>query len=331
MIEILPLSKENFNDLIFLLNQRGETPINYYKWKYLDQPYDFYPLGFIAYDLSQPIGCIGNINRIFVDERGKEHNSTWFADWYVSEKGRGRGIGELLIKSIYDLSEFGCGIPGPEKAQIIASKAGYSQMNYLRELKIILNPFDYAFIAKADSNILYKLSYGIYLWAINSKMFGSETDDLLFSKFTSTNSENKLADLTIPDGVPHFKRDVKFLNWIERSPIIDGKKINWWYVQGHDIFAFGLVEEDRQNGYSVAKVFEAIPFYNGNTTLKKVSAILNANGVDLIKYIIIDTRQRRKSIRQTNLPFFVRNSKHFQNLHLSMLDKESSWINLRFK
>ena len=45
--------------LIFFCEINEENDENYFKWKYLSQPYFERPNGFIAYKNDSPIGCIG--------------------------------------------------------------------------------------------------------------------------------------------------------------------------------------------------------------------------------------------------------------------------------
>lgn len=329
MIEVHPLSKNNFNDFILLLQQRGEAPSEYYEWKYLQQPYDFFPTGFIAYDSKKPVGCIGNINRIFVDRSGNEHKATWFADWFVSKAFRGRGIGELLMKSIYDLSDYGCGIPGPAKAQKTAQQAGYLPISLLSEKIFVLNPFTYGYKIKSNNFFFIKLSYGIYLWvrlATFKKTLGGNFN-LIFSKPESP--EFQVAYNHFLKEVPHFKRDVKFLNWITGIPFSKGNS-TWWYVNNLNLFTFGTVET-QTNGLRVAKIFECFSNSSQVDVLGSVLGVLYNCGIDVVKLVGSKITNEEQNATRLNLPFHVSNLKYYHGAYLSILDKESSWINLQFQ
>ena len=56
MLEIKELSMQNFSHFLNLLLKRGEAPEDFYQWKYLHQPINNFPTGFIAYFDSVPLG-----------------------------------------------------------------------------------------------------------------------------------------------------------------------------------------------------------------------------------------------------------------------------------
>src|SRR6266487_3327399 len=156
MLLIKELNEGNFVDFLELLKQRGEAPEDYYRWKYLTQVMDYYPTGFVAYIGNEPVGCIGNINRTYVDADGNEYPATMFADWYITELARGKGIGVSLMKQVAFLSPFGFGIPGPANAQVVAKKAGYIPQTGYYEVSIPCLPFKFGF-RKYKGNSLISL------------------------------------------------------------------------------------------------------------------------------------------------------------------------------
>ena len=133
------LDSHNFKDFFYLLKKRGEKDKSYFRWKYLSQPYNERPKGFIAYKEDRPIGCIGIINRQIQNDSNKKQYATWFADWFVLEEAQGLGIGKTLIKNVFDLSDQAFGIADPLPAQEIAKKGGYNNLSGYYNILIPLN------------------------------------------------------------------------------------------------------------------------------------------------------------------------------------------------
>jgi GNAT superfamily N-acetyltransferase len=150
MVEIKELSEQNFGHFLNLLLERGEAPEDYYKWKYLQQPNNFFPIGFIAYLDIVPVGCIGIINKVYMDENLIEHPATWFADWFVSENARGKGVGIALMRKVYELSKYAFGIPGPKNAQLVAKKAGYIPQERFLEVLLPCKSIKFGFFRYKD-------------------------------------------------------------------------------------------------------------------------------------------------------------------------------------
>lgn len=238
MIKIIELSKDNFDDFHQLLLQRGEAPRNYYCWKYLEQINNKFPTGFLAYLNDEPVGCIGNINRIYIDEFGVEHPTTWFADWFVNNGARGRGVGLALMKEIYGLSAYAFGIPGPQKAQEIATKSGYNQQYYFYEFVIPCSPFLYGFR-------LYKS--GVI------KNFLRGVRHLLKSGILSLSMDihiEEITDFSVIDNVPmknRLKVDNIYFNWLNKMPTKMESKRKWYKVSNSGNWVILFVENDNLN------------------------------------------------------------------------------------
>ena len=238
MLEIKELQKENFHVFINLLLERGEAPEDYYYWKYFEQPYNFNPTGFIAYLNDEPIGCIGNINRIFLDEFGVEHSTTWFTDWFVSNNARGKGVGLALMKEIYGLSAYAFGIPGPQKAQEIAIKSGYKQLNDFFEIIIPCSPFSYGF-RRYKSGVIKNFLRGI--------------KHVFHSGFLSTYNNIQIEEindssiLDIKFIKNRLKVDKAYFNWLQKMPCTNESKRKWYKLSNSENWVILFVEFDNFN------------------------------------------------------------------------------------
>ena len=235
MFEIFPLNKENFKDFLGLLQQRGEAPDAFYNYKYLQQKYAFFPTGFIAYIDNIAVGCIGNINKIYIDNEGFEHQATWFADWFVSDSVRGKGIGKALMSQVFNLSPFAFGVPGPENAQIVAGNVGYKIRENFYEVLVPCKPFQYGF-RKNKSNIFRNLLRGMKHFSINETIV--KNDEVEVREI----SKNDTFDINIIKN--SFKIDSESLQWLMNFPEKEGNLRKWYQVRFNNNWLILFVEKD---------------------------------------------------------------------------------------
>jgi GNAT superfamily N-acetyltransferase len=235
MFEIIPLNKDNFAAFLGLLQQRGEAPEAFYNYKYLQQKHTFFPTGFIAYLDNIAVGCIGNINKIYIDNEGFEHQATWFADWFVSDSARGKGIGKTLMSQVLNLSPFAFGVPGPENAQTVAENVGYKIQENFYEVLVPCKPFRYGF-RKNKSNIFRNLLRGMKHFSIN------ETISKLDEVFVEEISKNDIFDFNNIKN--SFKIDSESLQWLMNFPEREGNLRKWYKVKFNNNWLILFVEND---------------------------------------------------------------------------------------
>jgi GNAT superfamily N-acetyltransferase len=244
MVVIKALDKDCFDDILALLLQRGEAPKDFYEWKYLRQEINFFPTGFIAYDGGKAVGCIGVINRVFIDKNGVNQPATWFADWYVSDEARGKGIGLALMKKVHDLSSFSFGIPGPKAAQIIAQKASYLLQENFKEIIIPCQPFFYGFRLYKEG-LAKRVLRGVFH---KLQMLG-------YSKASVQEIVN--IDESFFDGLTFektgLKKDGVFLKWIYKMPLKKEGDRKWHQIITAVGWLIFFVEKDHR-GLTRARV-----------------------------------------------------------------------------
>lgn len=331
-MNIKPLVETNFNDFILLLKERGKTDGFFYGWKYLQSTQSEIPVGYIAYQEGKPVGCIGNINRKLSNKEGENFSATWFADWYTTTSARGTGAGKALMEKMANTAVAGLGIPGPTSAQAVAAKAGYQPYNNFYELRIPLNPWRVG-TRKFKGMIPLRILRGFkeMLLVRNNPVLIKSDLQVIFGQpcpeVWKQSVENGLQKKN------HLKREIEFLNWFASMPGFTNNDRQWWYHQSQDMFACGFIETYRTNLKQV-KILELIFLKdNDNELLKKLLYSLKQLGVDTALFIL-DSKQvsKLKPAKQwlKLIPLHITGTTISRPEYLSLLDKESSWIDYEF-
>jgi hypothetical protein len=330
MLEIIQLDKKNFNDFRTLLLQRGEAPEDYYRWKYLMQPFNDRPTGLIAYLDGKPVGCIGIINRIYCTAEGKEYPATWFADWFVNDLARGKGIGEMLMQEVRKASSYNFGIPGPLKAQQVCSSAGYSLMPGVQEeVTIYIRPFKCGYF-RGNGSQLKRLIRGLK----NLLIFFPRILKIQLSS-SARYSQNSFLDynalasysLTSVNSSNSLKRTKETLVWLSLMPVGATSERKWWTIQGEQFYCWGFFEKDFW-GLRKATIFEVVSRQKIDELISVICKTLSKNGIDMLKFLS-SADHLRPNVYKYRIPVFYAGSKLPEEFVLSFLDKESVWREFR--
>lgn len=322
MLEIKELSEENFCIFLCLLLERGEAPENYYRWKYLRQPINNFPTGFIAYFDGVPLGCIGIINKIYIDQFEVKHPATWFADWFVSNAARGKGIGFALIKRVYDLTPYAFGIPGPSKAQIIAKQAGYMIQHNFYEIIIPCQPFLYGY-KKYQSNFINRSLRGFKnLW-----QSGLVLQDNSIEVLEVQNSKN----MSSTKRKNCFYQSFECIDWLMNMPIKELNQRKWYKVTDNKSSILVFVEEDFNKNkrarviddYYIEKE-DRLNFYK--RTSKRLAQI-DILYLQAYLFLDIDLKVDSNYIK----PVSQASSFPLNNFNISLIDLESRWLDIEMK
>ena len=318
MLEIRELQKDNFPLFVNLLLERGEAPEDYYYWKYFKQPINNFPIGFIAYYDGIPLGCIGVINKIYIDQFEEKHPATWFADWFVSSEARGKGIGLALMKKVYDLSSYAFGIPGPQKAQIIAQKAGYKIQNYFYEVILPCSPFLYGlrkynsgFFINTLRGLRYLKNSGLVFEKKNVKIFKIQNfDDLLYVETVKKNS---------------FYQTRDFIDWLIKMPVNDDNHRTIYKVECKCEWVILFVENDSNKNKRARVILNSgMSSIDRLNFLKKTRKALAKIGVLYLQtYIFSDKKLESDSTYIKLIP--QASSFHLTGFNTSLIDMESRW------
>lgn len=328
MIEIKEINSNNFEDFYNLLAHRGAASKSFYEWKYLENPVQKFPFGFIAYDGNKPCGCMGCISRIFIDSDGNQQYATWFADWYVLPEHRGKGIGIQMQKKIFNLSDFAFGITNPKPAQLIAAKAGYRlQTNVL--------------LVHGISKLLFlqqkKPLNGIKQYLKDLVTFVC-CNSLLSNSFT-------LSEISSVDEIPSefidndakgvFLHNKDYYKWLFEMPSVLNRI---WYICTFNtqkiLFCIELSEQ-----HNKIKVYQ----HNVNITTKAkysqflhllsdISRQLNASRFESLDYVPFYSDSFADKFLGRLQPLqFKTNEKIDAATKVFIADKESSWENIKIK
>lgn len=331
-MDITELNEDNFTDFISLLHQRGETPNDFYLWKFINAPYRGNIAGFIAYENKQALGCIGNVNKVLIHKDGNAEPATWFSDWYIIPHARGKGIGKDLMSKVAQSAKTGCGIPGPARAQAVAGKAGYKPLVGFVEIKVPINPWRVGY-KRFGGSVLYKIVRGL-------REMGDSTHAIKTKKCAGTTQPGfPQIDswlLAVEKGlrkIVHFQRSRTFLEWFRAMPLKTGTARNWWYYDSDEMFATGFTETDIW-GLQRSKVMELIPLkLSMADALKNLFYLLNKSTVDMVVLLLHNDTADELGIPvkwRSLIPLHITTTAEVNPGYLSLMDKESSWRDFNF-
>ena len=329
-IKYAQLDNQNFEDFFYLLEQRGEKDKNYFRWKYLKQPFKERPKGFIAYKDESPVGCIGIINREIQNESHETHYATWFADWFVLEEAQGLGIGKALIKNVFELSDQAFGIAGPLPARKIAKKVGYNNLNGYYDIVIPLNIIKCG-MKRFSGGIhkkLYRILYVSYIHFSKNIFDGSKNFDIKFEKPNIKLWSNSINNC-LNRKKRLFKKDEKYFKWICEMPIKDNINFDWWHIYNDEIFAYGFVEKDIW-GLKSINILDLIIF-DKNVGYRSLLNTFKKNKIDIVKYSKFMFNMNNDSYHKylvNKLPLYTKGKINSGNVFISNLDRENIWKDL---
>jgi hypothetical protein len=333
MIEVRVLNTENFGAFVQLLQQRGETPSDFYMWKYLNQPVDSKICGFIAYKDDHPVGCIGVIHKIFVDGDGNGVPATWFADWFVSLEVRGEGVGKMLMEEVRKMSHYNFGIPGPPDAQRICKKAGYEAVDGFIELSLYLNSFRCGSLRYKSSFLisgirgLKQAIYGLSTWirVRRSQLpLGWKKGFPDAFKWQTRLREDCRTSL--------FDRTSRFMSWLEKMPVATNSERWWWSIDNAHFFAAGFVERDFW-GLQKATVMDYSASTPARALIWQMARILSEHKVDWVSLCMMDNEGKSSfsGWNKVNLPLHWAGRAQLPKMRIAQMDKDSAWRSFLFK
>ncbi len=331
MIELKALDSDNFKDFLSLLKERGEAPEAFYRWKFLEQVYNAFPAGLIAYIDGKAVGCIGNINRIYTDDKGKEHAAIWLCDACISNEVKEKGIGVSLsvfvslFKYFSSLSTFRFCIPGTDAAQAVMKKTGYFLQKDCYEISVPCRAFQYGFGEHKD-NLLKRFARGFrhaVLSPASSHLQGIEIreirDDFEFHP---------------EPAITRLKRDEDYFRWLYLMPDKTSKSTKKWYkITAENCWLILFIEQDNRN-ICRARV---VDYNDANKIDKSIDLFLAMRPVlAKLNVIYLQVYIHTQSIPLIPKPYFKLVSQYSSfeislNHHTSYADKESGWIDLYFK
>lgn len=335
MSEIQVLTNENFSTFLSIIQERGETPEDYYHWKFIQQWDNNQPVGLILKEDNVNLGCIGLLNyQMHIPEKVPIH-ANWFADWFVTDLARGKGIGKKLMESCAVCSDIGFGIPGPVHAQKVAGKAGYEHCSDFVELQIPIRPtivglkrFGGSLLKKSLRSLKLNLDF------VSCFAFKRRKSIMLEWGQPSINCWNSICNRLLNDKT-HFVRSESRLFHFLNMPI--NKDREWWYYETEDSFVTGFVETDIW-GLKRTKIIDFVydsSIYSDYSGL--FIGILNAlrkNKVDLVLTILSKEQVRQHLLVKDTwiqpIPLYKTLKNSIKLDYLSNLDKESAWRDLKF-
>ncbi len=330
MIEYKPITLENFKDFLHLIiYKRGGADEAFYKWKYIDNPVQIFPWGFIAYSDEIPCGCIGCLSKIYIDESGNQHPATWFADWYVDPQYRGNNIGLKLIESVLNLSTYAFGITNPLLAQIIAGKAGYNTLpNCLLTKGGLKTKVSNHLIARNRIKQYVKDLLIIFLCR------PYKTHDL---HIIQTHSGNEIISyFEQPLLARTFLKDSQYFDWLLNMPFKYPREWHLCYILDEKFLI--CIEENAESKRYLSVYQTSAAIYNNSQyykylrllgTIAKALQAINFESLDIITSLRHDIWLKSlTSVQPLQCSLKPESS---IGLKLSIADKESSWLKIKMK
>jgi hypothetical protein len=328
MVKFHILDEVNFEDFYCLLLKRGCADKDYYRWKYLKQPDNKSPTGIIAYENNVPCGCIGIINRTYFDSNGNCHDALWFADWFVDSAFRGKNIGFLLQREILSYGSAIMGITNPITAQLIARKVGYSTSLNFYLINGVVN------VGKCKRRFKSVISLKMGVKLVLNNLYIKTIFRSKINSYKILNFKEIYEHMSLGDSVSSFKLDEKYLDWIFKMPLNFQRDFYLCIIQG-------------------SKFLIAIDTNSEKTKTMKVffSEVINQNGMTLRKYCMTCYSIAKyfsaiyfefvANLGESSDKWILRiigSAQPFQshsevitglNPNISLIDKESSWIDVK--
>lgn len=325
------VTNNNFDEFLSLLKERGETPEDYYKWKFVEQIDTIRPIGFLAKENNGVFGGVGFMNYQLYLPGEEPIQANWFADWYVTDLARGKGIGKKLIKACADSSTIGFGMPGPIYAQKVAENSGYQYVSGFVELQIPIRPTAVG-LKRYGGSVLKK---GLRSIKLNFDYFiciGLKRRNKIVLEWGKPSVENWCSAFSrILSHQTYFLREEARLSHFLKMPI--SKDREWWYYETENCFVTGYIEKDIW-GLRRAKIIDLIcDELDYSMIFMCVLTALRKNKVDLA--LIISTEKHFKTMKvkkawRIELPLYQTEKNQIKLDYLSNLDKESAWADLKF-
>jgi hypothetical protein len=320
MFRIDSLNKSNFNDFVNLLRLRGEAPEDYYYWKYMEQHSYGRPTGFVAYSDSVPVGCIGVVNRTYIDSNDNEVRATWFADWFVIGEDRSKGTGKALLRSVKDISSVGFGIPGPEKARKLAQSIEYGLNNDFEDYCFLIKPFAFAKKEYRSEKFLKSYLRGMIYTARYSNW--NKREEGIYEDLTPDQFGKRIcADYRRSSN--SFLMEKEFVDWFVKMPELPNCRKKYWHCYSKEGCSFfGFSEPDTRG-----LVRATLLYYDQNPIREpELFSILNALRSQGVHYLIVfASLLESKTIK----PYFKKQitlaTLNSHPLNVFSLDRENVW------
>lgn len=326
-VSIHKLEYDNFNAFLSLLKLRGEAPIDYYKWKYLATTTIALPRGFLAKVDNQFVGCIGIVPRLYSDQNNLTFPATWFADWFIIEEARGKGIGKALISEVASITPHGFGIPGTIPAQKLAAQVGYISTNKYNDHFYPINPIRYGWTRGGGSIVnkfkrVFYYSFSFYKQQIGKK---NKTIKLTYGFPDPDSWINKVESYL--KNSPHLVRTNEYLNWLKVMPLHKQRQAHWWHFLEEDYGALGIIQQDNW-GLRRCRIIDSYGkvFQNPLVFLNILSNSMKEAKID---YLVVFGRnsQNVKSPNISPVPLFYLLDN--PGLIVTGIDRENWWRDLR--
>lgn len=318
MLQKQLLAPDNFKDFLFLLEERGKCNKDFYTWKYQNNKNTG---GIIYYNDDRPVACIGFIKR----ESCKRHEQLlWYADWFVDESMRGKGLGVNLLQDIQAHADLVMGIPSNPNAQKVAAKAGYTILNDWIEATAILRPFHFGqnrypfkFFMRYLRGIQFMFKY------LNIDLFtaphGKIDNEISIDDWVNASKEN------LKEGC-FLSRNYEFIDNVLNNP--NFKNYSRWTIKNSSFYAVGIVREKNALKNAIVLDLFVREEYFKQAYLILAKTLYNA-GFDSFNFII-----QKKYIEKNRLFKGFADALHisFSDVsncdldYVSHLDKESTWI-----
>ncbi len=128
--------------VVRLLQERNQTLPEYTRWKYSAGGLEGFR-GVLALRNGVAFGCFGVVPRLLKARDGELVRCGWFADWFVSPKAQGAGIGSRMLEAVRDEMPVVFGHPAPAKARSICLSKGFEPLAFSSRRRLVLHPLRY--------------------------------------------------------------------------------------------------------------------------------------------------------------------------------------------
>ena len=141
-IELEAIGETNVESVVHLLQERNQTLPEYTRWKYSAGGLEGFR-GVIALRNDLAVGCFGVLPRLLKSRDGDLVQCGWFADWFVSPKAQGGGIGSRMLEAVRDELPVVFGHPAPAKARRICLSKGFEPLAFFSRRRLVLHSLRY--------------------------------------------------------------------------------------------------------------------------------------------------------------------------------------------
>lgn len=324
-----PLTRDSFPAFVDVLRSRGETPVDYYRWKYMSRNTlnPNIPRGFLACVDNKFVGCIGVITREWKDLKGNTFPATWLADWFVHPMYQGIGIGQALIQEVQRIASISIFMPGTAAARAVASKAGYYQIAEIIEEVKVIRPWQYGWLRYGGK--YYKRVFRAIREMIKFPMIKRVRSKSLKLKFEFP-EESFWDDHLFLDDVPQLVDSPEFLNWLRAMPNSgqDNPKI-WWYWHQDNQKVFGFIEKDQWD-IKRCRVLDTSKTFEQNVTSLGSSLITTLQNLGVTYIESFGALHFYGALAKKVIPIYATKEIDIVGTAIRGIDRENWYRDLRF-